>query len=257
MKKVQGTVISQECLLPGIYSLLISCEEAWDNALPGQFVNFYLEKSSHLLPRPISICDILPEGALRFVYRVAGEGTRYLSSLQARETVNLSTPLGNGFPVGDYEGKKVLLVGGGIGVPPMVECAQALKKQGSAVVSVMGYRSEQFLTEELRAQGELFIATEDGCAGTKGTVIDAMKEADLTADVIFTCGPGPMLRAVAAYAKEKGIRWFVSMEERMACGVGACLACVCERRGEDPHFHTKTARVCKDGPVFDSEEVVL
>ena len=257
MKKVEALVSSQECLLPGIYSLTVSSAELSSLARPGQFVNFYLPGGSHLLPRPISICEILKGEGLRFVYRIAGEGTKELSLLTKGEKVSLSTPLGNGFPLEGVYGKRVLLVGGGIGVPPMVETAKALKELGAFPVSVMGYRDQSFLLSELSACGEVCVATEDGSEGVKGTVVDAMMEGNLTADLLFACGPKPMLRAVASYAKENAIPCYVSTEERMACGVGACLACVCETTKEDHHFHTKSARVCKDGPVFSSEEVVL
>ena len=257
MKRVEATVSLQECLLPGIYSMTVACPEAAFLARPGQFVNFYLPGGSHLLPRPISICEILEGEGLRFVYRIAGEGTKQLSLLAKGEKVHLSTPLGNGFPFEEVSGKRVLLLGGGIGVPPMVETAKALKQKGAIPVSVMGYRDQTFLLSELSACGEVYVATEDGSAGVKGTVLDCLKEKQISGDLLFACGPKPMLRAVAAFAKENAIPCYVSMEERMACGVGACLACVCETTKEDPHFHTKSARVCKDGPVFSSEEVVL
>lgn len=257
MRQLEGRIDRITRLQEGIYSCWVACPgELCREARPGQFVNFYLSGGGHLLPRPISICE-KEEGSLRFVFRVSGEGTRLLSLLQEGDPVTISTPLGNGFPVEGQAGKRVLLVGGGIGVPPLLETAKALKKNGAEPVMVMGYRSEPFLQEEFSSLGALSMASEDGSAGVKGTVVDAMRAGDLTGDVLFACGPKPMLRAVASYAKEKGMECFVSMEERMACGVGACLACVCETAKEDPHFHTKTARVCKDGPVFSSEEVVL
>ena len=122
----------------------------------------------------------------------------------------------------------------------------------------MGYRNAQtFLKEEFEAAGELYISTEDGSVGTKGNVMDAIRENDLEADVIFACGPKPMLRAIKAYALEKGISCWVSMEERMACGIGACLGCVCQSTETDAHSHVHNKRVCKDGPVFRSTEVEL
>ena len=149
-------------------------------------------------------------------------------------------------------------MGGGIGVPPMVQLGAALKAQGcTGVQTVAGYRDELFLTEELSASGDFYIATEDGSAGTKGNVLNAIKEKSLEADVIFACGPTPMLRALKEYAAEKNITCWISMEERMACGVGACLACVCKSKEIDAHSQVHNKRVCKDGPVFLSTEVEL
>ena len=125
------------------------------------------------------------------------------------------------------------------------------------ISAVLGYRDELFLNEEFEKNGEVYLATEDGSAGTKGNVMDAIRENDLEADVIFACGPKPMLRAIKAYAQEKGIPCWISMEERMACGIGACLGCVCQSTEVDAHSHVHNKRVCKDGPVFRSTEVEL
>ena len=147
-----------------------------------------------------------------------------------------------------------MLIAGGIGIPPMVELSKQLPGGKSIVV---GYRDELFLTEELGKNGSVFIATEDGSAGTKGNVLDAVRENDIQADIIYACGPTPMLRALKAYAQEKGIECWISMEERMACGIGACLACVCQSKEVDGHSHVHNKRVCKEGPVFLASEVEL
>jgi len=122
---------------------------------------------------------------------------------------------------------------------------------------VAGYRDELFLTDELAAAGTLYIATEDGRSGTRGNVLDAIKANDLQAEVIYACGPTPMLKAIAAYAEEKAIECYLSLEERMACGIGACLACVCQSQEIDEHSNVNNKRICKDGPVFLASEVVL
>ena len=145
-------------------------------------------------------------------------------------------------------------MGGGIGIPPIVETGKQI--QGD-VITIAGYRDELFLTEEMEKNGELYIATEDGSAGTKGNVMDAIRENGLKADVIFACGPTPMLRAIKAYAEEQQIPCWISMEEKMACGVGACLACVCKSKEVDDHSHVHNKRICKDGPVFSASEVEL
>ena len=154
------------------------------------------------------------------------------------------------------ENKKAILIGGGIGIPPMVGLAEALKDK-TEVQIVAGYRDELFLTKELQENGSLYIATEDGSCGTKGTVIDAIKDKGIQGDVIYACGPTPMLRAIKEYAMEKGIECQLSLEERMACGIGACLACVCKSKDKDAHSNVNNKRICKDGPVFLAEEVEL
>ena len=149
-------------------------------------------------------------------------------------------------------------MGGGIGIPPMVQLAKELKKEAEEVSVVVGYRdADLFLDEELRQNGKLYIATEDGSVGTGGNVMDAIAENGLDGDVIFACGPMPMLRAIKKYAEEKQIEAYISLEERMACGVGACLGCVCKTTKKDDHSHVNNARVCTDGPVFEAKEVTL
>ena len=145
-------------------------------------------------------------------------------------------------------------MGGGIGIPPMLETAKQLDAEKTMI---LGYRDELFLNEEFKAYGDVYVATEDGSAGTKGNVMDSIRENALDAEVIFACGPAPMLRAIKSYAEEKGIPCWISMEERMACGIGACLACVCKSKDVDSHSHVHNKRVCKDGPVFLSTEVEL
>ena len=192
---------------------------------------------------------------LRIVYRIAGEGTKEFSSLVSGDTVDILGPLGNGFPMEAVKGKKVFMMGGGIGVPPMVQTA---KEADADVTIIAGYRnSEIFLKEDLEKNGRLVVATENGSVGTKGNVMDAIRENNLTADVIFACGPTPMLRAIKNYAEENNILCYISMEEKMACGVGACLACVCKSKEVDHHSHVHNKRICKDGPVFLSTEVEL
>ena len=158
-------------------------------------------------------------------------------------------PLGNGYP---KKSKPALLLGGGIGVPPILQLAKELDCEKSIV---LGYRDERFLEEEFRAQGNVYIATEDGSFGTQGNVLDAIRENGLQAEIIYACGPMPMLRAVKAYAAEHGMECWISLEERMACGIGACLGCVCKSKKKDGHTHVHNKRICTEGPVFRAEEV--
>lgn len=256
--KEQAVVVSQEELAPGIFSLYLKTKAA-ENAKPGQFVSVYTKNPSKLLPRPISICEINKKhGTLRLVYRVTGEktGTKEFSELKAGDTVPVIGPLGNGFPLEKAAGKKAFLMGGGIGVPPILELAKQLKCEQKQIV--VGYRDQAtFLREEFEQNGELYISTEDGSVGTAGNVMNAIEENALDADIIYACGPTPMLRAIKVYAEENGIECYISLEERMACGIGACLACVCQSKEKDTHSNVHNKRICKDGPVFLSTEVEI
>lgn len=250
--KMTAKVVSQEQLTDDIFSMWIQAEEIAAAAKPGQFISVYTKDASKLLPRPISLCEIdRAEGRLRIVYRVVGAGTGEFSAYQAGDDIEVMGPLGNGFTLKD---KKAFLIGGGIGIPPMLELA---KKLDCEKQMVLGYRDVLFLDKEFEAYGSVYVATEDGSAGTKGNVIDAIRENGLTADVIYACGPTPMLRALKAYAQENGIECWLSLEEKMACGIGACLACVCQSREVDGHSHVHNKRICKDGPVFSAQEVEL
>ena len=254
--KMKSTVIEQKMIADGICSMWLDAKEIAVQAKPGQFISVYSNDKSRVLPRPISICEIDREkGTLRIVYRVVGKGTEEFSKAEAGDSFEILGPLGNGFPIEEAKGKKVLMIGGGIGVPPMIQTAKEI--EGEAII-VSGYRNQDlFLKEELESAGTLFIATEDGSVGTKGNVVDAIRENQIEADMMFACGPKPMLRALKNYALEKGIPCWISMEEKMACGVGACLACVCQSKDVDSHSHVHNKRICKDGPVFLSTEVEL
>ena len=257
-KKEQAKVVSQEQLADGIFSMWIQTEAA-GSARPGQFISMYTNDGSKLLPRPISICEIDKEGGkLRVVYRVTGEktGTEEFSQMKAGDTIPVIGPLGNGFPFEKAEGKKVFLMGGGIGVPPILELAKQMECEKKQIV--VGYRdSDMFLKDEFEAVGDVVISTEDGSFGTKGNVIDAIKEQGVEGSIIYACGPTPMLRGIKVYAEEMGIEAQISMEERMACGIGACLACVCKSKEKDAHSNVHNKRICKDGPVFLSTEVEI
>lgn len=252
-KMITVSVNSQKKLADGVYSMWLSVGSMADEAKPGQFISVYSNDSSRLLPRPISICEVDTEfRALRIVYRVVGEGTKEFSKLRAGQQVRIMGPLGNGFFLKD---KRAILVAGGIGIPPVLELAKQLDCEKTIVV---GYRDAQtFLADELALYGDVVIATEDGSVGTKGNVLDAIRENNIEGDVIYSCGPTPMLRALKTYAAENHIECQISLEEKMACGIGACLACVCKSKEKDEHTNVHNKRICKDGPVFYAEEVDL
>ena len=253
-----ATVVSQKQLGDGIFDLTLEAKAIANEAKAGQFVSVYSNDPSKLLPRPISLCGFDKEkGTIRLVYRVTGEGTgtEEFSKLREGDTVRLIGPLGNGFTV--ISGKKAFLIGGGIGVPPMLQLAKEIVREQTAPIQVvMGYRDDNtFLLDEFKELAESFVSSDNGAVGTKGTVVDAIKENGLEAEVIYACGPMPMLRALKDYAAANDMECFVSMEERMACGIGACLACVCNSKEKDEHTNVNNKRICKEGPVFNAKDV--
>lgn len=252
-KKVTAVVISQQEIATDIYEMWLETELA-ASAKPGQFICLYTADGGKLLPRPISICEVNDKkDSLRIVYRVAGEGTKEFATYRSGQHVPVLGCLGNGFPIEEGEEKTAFLIGGGIGVPPILQLAK--ERKGKSII-LAGYRnSETFLKEDFEKYGEFHIATEDGSVGTCGNVIDAIMKEGLSADIIYACGPMPMLRAIKKYAKGKGIKAYISLEERMACGVGACLGCVCKTTQKDHHSNVNNARICTDGPVFEAAEV--
>ena len=251
---------NQSEIADGIFSLWLCAPQIAADAAPGQFVSVYLKDKSRLLPRPISLCEIDKAGGrLRLVYRVTGKGkgTEELSAYKQSDQIWLLGPLGNGFPLKEAEGKNILLVGGGIGIPPLLETAKTLRRtSGCQSMKILaGYRHDLFLTEELREAADLLISTEDASCGTEGTVMDIIKEKKIKPDIVFACGPRPMLGALKEWALAGSLTCYISMEERMACGIGACLGCVCISDRVDSHSNVKNKRVCKDGPVFECREV--
>ena len=250
-----ASLLAQRMIAPNVYDMWMETGMAAE-AQPGQFISIYPRDKSLLLPRPISVCEVSADRtALRIVYRVVGQGTWQLKFSEPRDNIKVLGPLGNGFPLEQGEEKKVFLIGGGIGIPPMVELAKRLRAEKQII---LGYRDKVcFLREDLEQHGKVFIATEDGSVGTKGTVMDAIRENGLEADVIYACGPMPMLRAIKAYAEEKGIPAYISLEEHMACGVGACLGCVVKTKEVHHHTNVNNARICADGPVFEASEVEI
>lgn len=257
-KKTEAVVISQKCITnrggaEGIYDMRIETDLA-KQARPGQFIMIYPKDKSTLLPRPISICEADRENNwLRIVYRVAGKGTGEFSAYQEGNKIQIMGTLGNGFPLEKAKGKKAFLIGGGIGIPPLLQLAKELDADKEIL---LGYRDAKlFLAEELGRYGRVYAATEDGSAGTKGNVMDIVAQNHLKADIIYACGPMPMLWAVKAYAEKEGIEAYISLEERMACGVGACLGCVCKTKEKDHHSHVNNARVCTEGPVFEAKDI--
>ena len=243
MKETLLTVLENTRLADGIYRLRLAGDTSAITA-PGQFVN--LKLSGFFLRRPISVCD-WENGEVTLIYKVLGHGTEAMTGMAVGMALDVLTGLGNGFDL-SRSGEHPLLVGGGVGIPPLYGLAKRLTAQGKRVTAVLGFnrKSEIFLAEEFRALGaEVVIATADGSVGLKGLVTDGMAAvSDYT--YLYTCGPEPMLKAVYADCKTSGQ---FSFEERMGCGFGACMGCSCETK-----YGNK--RICKDGPVLEKEEIV-
>lgn len=253
--KTTAKIITKQTLGPEIYEMWLEVPEIVKCAKPGQFLSLYCKDGQRMLPRPISICEIDQAAQkLRIVYRVAGEGTKEISSYKEGEGIEVLGPLGNGFYLENVS--SALLFGGGIGIPPMLELAKSLSCKK---IVVLGYRDQNtFLADEfLKVADQVIIATQDGSVGVEGNVIDAINQEGTDADMIFACGPTPMLRGIKAFASEKKIKAQLSLEEKMACGIGACLACVCKSKDKDHHTNVNNKRICKDGPVFFAEEIEL
>lgn len=254
-RKEAARIYRQELLADNIFSLTIETSMA-EEAHAGQFLGVYIEDASRLLARPISICDVdTARGLIRMVYRISGEGTRKLSGYQRGKSLEILGVLGNGYDISVTEGKRTIVIGGGIGIPPMLFAAKSVPGEKEIV---LGYAdADNYLKVEFEKEAKVHIATMDGSVGTKGTVIDALNADQIDGDVIFACGPMPMLRAVKQYAAERQIEAYISLEERMACGVGACLGCVCRTVKKDGHTHVNNTRICTEGPVFDAKEVEI
>ena len=255
MKYTQGSYIITEkmAIARNIYSFTISCPEVAEAAVPGQFV--HIRAKGFTLRRPISICGIDKEkGTLRIVFEIRGEGTAEIAKLNAGDLIDMLAPLGHGFTVNESF-KKVVLIGGGIGTPPMLPLA---KIYGAKAVAISGFRNSAaaILQDDFKFAGaETILCTDDGSAGIHGFVTQPFTELAEQGgiDAVYACGPMPMLKGIAAICKEKGIYCEISLEERMACGIGACLGCACRTvRNDEEYF----AHVCKDGPVFKAEEVL-
>lgn len=245
-------ILENIALTDDVFSMWLEAPAIAKEAKPGQFVNLFSKDHSMMLPRPISICEIDKlAGRIRLVFRVVGKGTQEFSLLRRGDTIELMGPLGNGFTV---EGKKALIIGGGIGIPPLLQLSMDFTGEKHIV---LGYRDITFMEGDFAPFGHVYLSTEDGSRGVKGNVINAIEKYNLDADIIYACGPTPMLRGLQQYAKEHNIKAQLSLEERMACGVGACLGCVCKSRDIDDHTMVNNKRVCKEGPVFYGDEVEL
>ncbi|MDF9446699.1 dihydroorotate oxidase B electron transfer subunit [Bacillus toyonensis] len=258
MQKQNMIVVNQKEIAKNIYELVLQGTLVQQMNEPGQFVHIKVaEGIAPLLRRPISICNVDQEkNEFTMLYRVEGQGTKTLATRKQGEMVDVLGPLGHGFPVEEAEtGQTALLVGGGIGVPPLYELSQRLVAKGVRVIHILGFQTKDvvFYEEKFAELGDTYVATVDGTHGTKGFVTDVIDNYGIDFDILYSCGPLAMLRALEGRYKEK--KAYISLEERMGCGIGACFACVCHLQ-EDPSGHSYK-KVCSDGPVFPIGEVVL
>jgi len=258
MNKEICTVVSQIEIADSIYELTLKGELVHHMNEPGQFV--HLKVSNHmdpLLRRPISIAKIDQKNSeFTMIYRKEGRGTTLLAEKQSGDEIDVLGPLGHGFPIEEtLPGETALLVGGGIGVPPLYELSRQLVNEGVRVIHVLGFQTNSaiFYESEFEKLGETYIATVDGSYASKGFVTDVIAEKGLSFDSLYSCGPTPMLKALESNFADKKV--FLSLEERMGCGIGACFACVCHT--SDDKDGTSYKKVCSDGPVFRAGEVVL
>lgn len=254
IQKEMMRVISQKEIAPSIFELILKGTMVQQMQEPGQFVHVKVaEGQSPLLRRPISICNVdKDKNEFTMLYRADGSGTKLLSDKKADDLVDVLGPLGHGFPVSAVQkGQTACLVGGGIGVPPLYELSKQLCANGVKVIHVLGFATKEavFYEEQFAALGETYVATVDGSYGTKGFVTSITETVDF--DSMFACGPTVMLKALETLYRDREL--YLSLEERMGCGIGACFACVCHVN------ENKTAykKVCSDGPVFRAGEVVL
>ncbi|RKD24123.1 dihydroorotate dehydrogenase electron transfer subunit [Ammoniphilus oxalaticus] len=256
-------VVSNELVADRVYRIRLQGEWVNRKIVPGQFLHVKCGPGiDPLLRRPISISDVdQTEHTLDMIYRVEGSGTKILSEAIAGNQIDLLGPLGIGFPIDQRQkGERALLIGGGVGVPPLLYLARELAQKGVRVTSVIGFgeANQVFLEEELGSYGEVYVTTIDGSKGHNGLVTDLLNEQyglDNNAwDVLYACGPLPMLRALQDRYQATDKEAYLSLEQRMGCGVGACLACVYPAAEGSDHSYYKT---CSDGPVFELRKVVL
>jgi dihydroorotate dehydrogenase electron transfer subunit len=243
-KKGIYKIVANSPLTRDVYRMVLEGDTQWIMR-PGQFVN--IELDGLYLRRPISICD-WDEKTITIIYKVVGRGTEQMSKMSVGQELDVLTGLGNGFNP-DIECNEPLLVGGGVGVPPLYRLAKELLARGKKVSVVLGFNtsSEVFYAEEFRQLGaDVYVSTADGSVGVKGFVTDAIREAEVKFDYFYACGPLPMLKALCDNCSQKGE---LSFEERMGCGFGACMGCSCKTL-------TGNKRICKEGPVMRREEII-
>jgi dihydroorotate dehydrogenase electron transfer subunit len=258
MLKEHCSVVSHTCIADSVFELVLEGEMTKQMQQPGQFVHVKVSDGlDPVLRRPISIADInQAKSQFTLIYRKQGRGTSLLAEKKPGDKVDILGPLGNGFPVAEAgKGDLAVLVGGGIGVPPLYELAKQLVSKGVTVINILGFQTQGsvFYESKFAELGQTYVATVDGTHGTEGFVTNVLNNGKFHADIVYSCGPTPMLRAVEEGEFAKKV--YLSLEERMGCGIGACFACVCHLKDDPEGYSYK--KVCSDGPVFRAGEVAI
>lgn len=251
MKKIYDVeILANELIAKDTYQMTLNgIDLPLEEFKPGMFIHIQIKTKGLLLRRPISIFSVEDKKSMLFIiYKDLGQGTHEMTLMKPGEKLNFLGPLGNGFPLKEH-GKTVALIGGGVGIPPLYELGKRLGEQGVHVITILGFRDEAsiFCVDEFKTLGPVYVATEDGAVGTKGFITQILDEGFVEFETFYACGPLVMLKALDLRYKGKKTGYF-SLEERMACGTGACYGCMVETK-------EGLKRVCKDGPVFKIEEV--
>lgn len=259
LKQELMTIVSQKNIAPSIYELVLTGELVNEMHTPGQFLHIRVPREDLLLRRPISLAEINHDaGTCTIIYRVEGDGTACFSQMASGEQLDVMGPLGNGFDLDAVSaGDTVFIIGGGIGVPPLYELGRQLKEKQAQLVFMLGFASKEvsFYEDKFKELGNVFISTDDGSYGTHGHVGVLMAQAAVDYQeptAVYACGATGLLRAVEARFLDHP-HAYLSLEARMACGMGACYACICQSATDE----TKNKKVCDEGPVFKTGEVII
>lgn len=263
LNRITGQIVQNTEMATNIYDMKVRVGDLVTVTKPGQFVNLYSKSDALLLPRPISICGVNHvDKTLRLIYAAVGAGTREFSLLKQGDSIDVLGPFGNGFTMDqNFNKKKILIVGGGVGTPPLLKLTKEIKDvaPSAEITVVLGFRDEPYLADEFKPFADVHVATDSGKVGFKGNVVQLMNERlvignSVDVDYLFACGPTPMLRSLQSFATSHDIKGEFSLEERMGCGFGGCVGCVVPIKKDDDFEYKK---VCKDGPIFNYSEVIF
>ncbi|GEN44846.1 dihydroorotate dehydrogenase electron transfer subunit [Alkalibacillus haloalkaliphilus] len=253
MIQEQMTVVKNSSIALDTFEMVLTSNTIPQRANSGQFIHVEIgEGNEHMLRRPISIADLDQEnGLITIIYKVMGEGTKWLSKREESNVLNVLGPLGNGFDLDHHVGDNILIVGGGVGVPPLYHVTKRLSQHNN-VTAVLGFQSKEavFYEKQFSQYAKTYIATDDGSYGHSGLVTDVINQLNEPFTTFYACGPNGMLKAVQNQLTY--LEGYLSLEERMGCGIGACFACVCEYRSQKGYV-----KICQDGPVLKASEVLL
>lgn len=254
MKNNTCKILSNIRICDNIFEMRFIDKDIAELSRPGQFIHISVgNEYGPILRRPISISDVNKDDSIiSLVYQTVGKGTTLLSKMSEGDTIDIIGPLGNGFPI--YKEKKCAIVGGGIGIAPLL----FLTKELTSCDIFLGFKTDTYLIKDFEKTGfSVNIATENGISGYSGYVTDLLKNNIEKYDIVYSCGPKLMMQKVSQICNENNKECFISLEERMACGIGACLVCTCKIKVKDDKKGYSNKRVCKDGPVFNAKEVIF